>query len=148
LYLVVEGTNASNAVEPHPSKNMHEAPYEYHGTRSTQADHTTERRQTDAYRSADDHRCSRTKNDRNGYYAKSASKLARWLEAAIPEGLTVFAFPEGHQQRLRTTNGLERLNQEIRRRTRVVGVFPNEASCLRLVTALALGIGQQTFFRC
>lgn len=71
-------------------------------------------------------------------YAKTASKLATWLETAIPEGLTVFAFPASHQQRLRTTNGLERLNQEIRRRTRVVGVFPNEASCLRLVTALAM----------
>jgi transposase-like protein len=71
-------------------------------------------------------------------YAKVASKLASWLETAIPEGLTVFAFPSSHRQRLRTTNGLERLNQEIRRRTRVVGVFPNEASCLRLVTALAM----------
>ena len=71
-------------------------------------------------------------------YARSASKLATWLETAIPEGLTVFAFPAHHQQRVRTTNGLERLNQEIRRRTRVVGVFPNEASCLRLVTALAM----------
>lgn len=71
-------------------------------------------------------------------YAKSAAKLAIWLETNIPEGLTVFAFPSSHQQRLRTTNGLERLNQEIRRRTRVVGVFPNEASCLRLVTALAM----------
>ena len=71
-------------------------------------------------------------------YAKSASKLATWLETAIPEGLTVLAFPASHQQRLRTTNGLERLNQEIRRRTRVVGIFPNEASCLRLVTALAM----------
>lgn len=71
-------------------------------------------------------------------YTKTASKLVTWLETAIPEGLTVFAFPVSHQQRLRTTNGLERLNQEIRRRTRVVGVFPNEASCLRLVTALAM----------
>lgn len=71
-------------------------------------------------------------------YAKTASKLATWLETAIPEGLSVFALPSSHRQRLRTTNGLERLNQEIRRRTRVVGVFPNEASCLRLVTALAM----------
>lgn len=71
-------------------------------------------------------------------YATSASKLACWLETAIPEGLSVFAFPQSHWQRLRTTNGLERLNQEIRRRTRVVGVFPNEASCLRLVSALAM----------
>lgn len=71
-------------------------------------------------------------------YAKTASKLASWLETAIPEGLTVSAFPAAHRQRLRTVNGLERLNQEIRRRTRVVGVFPNEASCLRLVSALAM----------
>ncbi len=71
-------------------------------------------------------------------YSKTASWLASWLETAIPEGLTVFAVPASHRQRLRTTNGLERLNQEIRRRTRVVGVFPNEASCLRLVTALAM----------
>jgi putative transposase len=71
-------------------------------------------------------------------YAKRSATLAAWLEVNIPEGLTVFAFPAAHRQRLRTTNGLERLNQEIRRRTRVVGVFPNEASCLRLVTALAM----------
>ena len=71
-------------------------------------------------------------------YTKTASKLATWMETALPQGLTVFAFPAAHRQRLRTVNGLERLNQEIRRRTRVVGVFPNEASCLRLVSALAM----------
>ncbi len=71
-------------------------------------------------------------------YAKTASKLATWLETAIPEGLTVFTLPAAHRTRRRTVNALERLNQEIRRRTRVVGVFPNEASCLRLVTALAM----------
>lgn len=60
------------------------------------------------------------------HYAKSASKLATWLETSIPEGLSVFAFPPSHQLRLRTTNGLERLNQEICRRTRVVGVFPTK----------------------
>ncbi len=71
-------------------------------------------------------------------YATTASKLATWMETALPEGLTVFAFPAAQRQRLRTVNGLERLNQEIRRRTRVVGVFPNEASCLQLVSALAM----------
>src|SRR6266511_2304870 len=71
-------------------------------------------------------------------YAKRSATLAAWLEANIPEGLTIFAFPSNHQRLLRTTNGLERLNQEIRRRTRVVGVFPNEESCLRLVSALAM----------
>jgi transposase-like protein len=48
------------------------------------------------------------------------------------------AFPEGHRRRIRTTNGLERFNQEIKRRTRVVRIFPNTKSCLRLVTALAI----------
>ena len=46
--------------------------------------------------------------------------------------------PESHRRRIRTTNGLERLNQEIKRRTRVVRIFPNRESCLRLVTALAV----------
>jgi len=53
-------------------------------------------------------------------------------------GLDGVNLPAAHRTRLRTVNALERLNQDIRRRTRVVGVFPNEASCLRLVTALAM----------
>ena len=48
------------------------------------------------------------------------------------------AFPEAHRRRIRTTNGLERFNQELKRRTRVVRIFPNRESCLRLVTALAV----------
>ena len=71
-------------------------------------------------------------------YEKTASRLADWMERALPEGLTVFNFPANHQKRLRTTNGLERLNREIRRRTRIANIFPNEASCLRLVTALVM----------
>ena len=71
-------------------------------------------------------------------YAKTASKLADWIEKNVPEGLTVFAFPLSHQRKLRTTNGLERLSREIKRRTRVVGIFPNEASCLRLSSAILM----------
>jgi transposase-like protein len=73
-----------------------------------------------------------------GKYDKLAPKLARWLEQNIPEGLTVFGLAAAHRRLLRTTNGLERLNQELKRRTRVVGIFPNEASCLRLVSALLM----------
>lgn len=71
-------------------------------------------------------------------YRQSATRLADWLETSIPECLTVFAFPEPQRRRLRTANGLERLNREIKRRTRVVSIFPNEAACLRLITALLM----------
>jgi putative transposase len=75
-------------------------------------------------------------------YEKTASKLAAWLEANIPEGLTVFAFPAAHRRRIRTTNGLERVSREVHRRTRVVGIFPNEAACLRLVSAILMEIDE------
>jgi transposase-like protein len=73
-------------------------------------------------------------------YEKKASRLANWMETNIPEGLTVFAFPTAHRRRLRTANGLERLNREVRRRSRVAVLFPNESSCLRLVTAVLMEI--------
>jgi putative transposase len=75
-------------------------------------------------------------------YAPSAARLADWLEGNIPEGLTVFSFPEEHWRRIRTVNSLERVCLEIRRRTRVAGLFPNEASCLRLVSALLMEISE------
>jgi putative transposase len=71
-------------------------------------------------------------------YAKTATKLAMWLESDLPEGFTAFHFPVAHQRRLRTVNGIERVNREIERRTRVVSIFPNEAACLRLITALLM----------
>lgn len=76
-------------------------------------------------------------------YAQTTPRLATWLEHNIPDGLTVFAFPAAHRRLLRTTNGLERVNQEIRRRTRVVGIFPNDAACLRLVSAIAMEISEE-----
>lgn len=69
-------------------------------------------------------------------WCKEHPKLAEWAETAIPESLTVFDFPAAHRIRLRTTNGLERINRELRRRTRVASIFPNPDSCLRLVSAL------------
>lgn len=69
-------------------------------------------------------------------YQESAPNLANWLETNVPESLTVLALPEAQRKKLRTTNSLERLNKEIKRRTRVATLFPNEKSLERLVTAL------------
>jgi transposase-like protein len=69
-------------------------------------------------------------------YQKTAPQLAAWLEHAIPEAMTVLSIPAAHRRRLRTTNSLERLNKEIKRRTRVATLFPNEASLLRLASAV------------
>ena len=76
-------------------------------------------------------------------HEKTAPKLVEWAEENLPEGFTVFDFPASHRRRLRTTNLVERLNEEIRRRTRVARLFPNEASCLRLVTAILMEIAEE-----
>ena len=55
----------------------------------------------------------------------------------------MYALPEAHHKRMRTTNMLERQNQELKRRTRVVRIFPNEQSCLRLVSALLIETSQE-----
>ena len=71
-------------------------------------------------------------------YRATAPKLADWMEEALPEGFTVFGQPESARRRLRTSNACENLNRQVRRRTAVAGLFPNEASLLRLVTALLM----------
>jgi putative transposase len=76
-------------------------------------------------------------------YKARAPRLSQWLEANVGEGLTVFAFPRSHWRRLRTSNLVERLSQEIKRRTRVAGLFPNEASLLRLVSAVLMEISEE-----
>jgi transposase-like protein len=74
---------------------------------------------------------------------KKAPKTARLLEEHGEEILGVYALPEAHRKRMRTTNMLERQNQELKRRTRVVRIFPNEQSCLRLVSALLMETSQE-----
>jgi transposase-like protein len=69
-------------------------------------------------------------------WKKDSQKLAEWAELNLPDGFSVFDYPTDHRTRLRTTNGLERINREIKRRTRVASIFPNSDSCLRLVSAL------------
>jgi putative transposase len=76
-------------------------------------------------------------------YEASAPKLVAWAQDNLPEGLAVLALPSAHRKRMRTTNMLERQNKEIKRRTRVATLFPNEASLLRLVTAVLIEINDE-----
>jgi transposase-like protein len=65
-------------------------------------------------------------------------KLVDWVESNITETLTFYRLPRAHHKHLKSTNMLERLNEEIKRRTRVVRIFPNVDSCLRLIRALCV----------
>jgi putative transposase len=65
-------------------------------------------------------------------------KLCGWVEEHIEETLTFYRLPRQHHKHLKSTNLLERLNEEIKRRTHVVRIFPNAESCLRLIRALAV----------
>jgi putative transposase len=67
-------------------------------------------------------------------------KLCTWVEENIEETLTFYRLPREHHKHLKSTNMLERLNQEIKRRTHVIRIFPNEESALRLIRALAVEI--------
>ena len=75
-------------------------------------------------------------------YEKCASRLAARMAEHLPEGFTVFSLPAVLRRRLRSTNMLEWVNKEIRRRTRVAGLFPNEQSLLRLVSAVPVEISE------
>jgi transposase-like protein len=73
-------------------------------------------------------------------YADEAPDLVIWARDNVPDAFAVFDIPASHRRCLRTTNMLERLNKEILRRTRVATLFPNDASLLRLVTAVLMEI--------
>ena len=75
-------------------------------------------------------------------YGESQPRLAAWAEENLPEGFAAFAFPEGHRKRLRTSNACENVNGHIKKRTRVVGLFPSEESLLRLVTGVLIEISE------
>lgn len=76
-------------------------------------------------------------------YSAKASRLAAWMEDSLPEGFAVFSLPVAHRRRLRSTNMVERLNREIKRRTRVATLFPNESSLLRLVSAILMEVSEE-----
>lgn len=75
-------------------------------------------------------------------YAETAPRLSGWIEENLYQGLTVMSFPVEHQKRLRTTNLSERVNRELKRRTRVVSIFPNAQSLERLATAILIEIDE------
>lgn len=70
-------------------------------------------------------------------------ELANWMEENLPEGFTIFQFPRKAHRRLRTINQVENLNKQIRRRTQVVGIFPNKESALRLMTAVLMEVHEE-----
>lgn len=75
-------------------------------------------------------------------YAAMYPKVVATLERGLSEALTYTVFPSSHHKYIRTTNGLERLFREVKRRTRVVGVFPNEQSALNLATVVLLRVSE------
>jgi transposase-like protein len=80
-----------------------------------------------------------------GHWQETAPRLASWAEENVPDGFTVFdlGLAEAQRKRLRTSNGIENLNQQIKRRTRVARLFPNESSLLRLVSAVLMEISEE-----
>jgi putative transposase len=75
-------------------------------------------------------------------YAQTAPALSAWMESNIPEGLAIFHFEARYRKKLRTSNMPERVNKEIRRRTKVVSVFPSVESCLRLISGVLIEIDE------
>jgi transposase-like protein len=78
------------------------------------------------------------------HFTPAAPKLARWLEDNVPESMTVFMLPTEHRKKMGTTNGIERpIQQELKRRTRNVRVFPNPDALLRLASAILVEIDDE-----
>ena len=77
------------------------------------------------------------------HFKDKAAKFCNWLEENFIEGLTFFDFPESHWKRIRTVNIIERINQEQKRRTKAVRLFPNVESCERLVVTIAMRIHEE-----
>jgi len=76
-------------------------------------------------------------------FKEIAPEFVSWLEENIEEGLTCYQFPKKHRKKIRTSNGVERVNREVKRRSRVAVLFPNKESALRLVTAILMEIHEE-----
>jgi len=75
-----------------------------------------------------------------GKWQAKYPKFCEWVEGNIEETFTFYRLPKEHHKHLKSTNMLERLNQELKRRTHVIRIFPNPERCLRLIRALAVEI--------
>lgn len=94
----------------------------------------------DIFQSLDIQEAKRRVKEAITRYEKAAPRFCLWLEENAEEGMTFFSYSREHWRKIRTSNSVERLNEEIRRRTRVARLFPNEESCSRLVTAVCMEI--------
>lgn len=95
------------------------------------------------FNAANEHEATRLLKIYVEKYAENAPQLSQWLEENVEESLTIFSFPESHRKRLRTSNILERVNRELKKRTRIASIFPNPESCERLITALLLEMSDE-----
>jgi putative transposase len=81
-------------------------------------------------------------------WEKKSKKISEWLEDACNESFTYFKFEDHYWKKIRTSNPLERLNKEIKRRTKVVSIFPSEESCIRLISAILVEANENWSGRC
>jgi len=88
------------------------------------------------FQAADMGEARRRLSDFSEHFVKSAPKAVACMEAGFEDAMSVMSLPEKYRKRLRTTNMQERLNEEVRRRERVIRIFPNDISALRLIGAL------------
>lgn len=90
------------------------------------------------FNAPDEHNAQRYLQSLVEKYEKTQPRLAQWADENIREGLSVFHIPENHRRKLRTSNLAERQMKEIKRRTKVVGVFPSTDSLLRLAATMLI----------
>jgi len=86
---------------------------------------------------------SLTRGQKKGRDVQTASKLSEWMAENIPDGFAVFELKKPLRSKMRSTNMIERLNREIKRRTRVCSLFPNEESLLRLLSAILMETSEE-----
>lgn len=97
----------------------------------------------DIYQALDQEEAQRRVKEAAQKYEKKAPKFCKWIEENAVEAMAFYKRPREHWKKVRTVNIVERVNEEVKRRTRVARLFPNEASCERLVTAVVVEIHEE-----